>query len=63
MIKKTHRPRNIKTIQKSILFKYKEDRLSGNNGIAKIIKSKSPKLLHHSREIAWCLGRLGLIFS
>jgi len=50
-------------IQKSILFKYKEDRLSGNSGITKVVKSKNPKLLHHSREILWGLGRLALIFS
>ncbi|EKD82070.1 MAG: hypothetical protein ACD_39C01497G0006 [uncultured bacterium] len=50
-------------IQRSILFKYKEDRLRGNNGVVALVKKKNPKLLHHCREIAWGVGRLSLIFS
>jgi len=50
-------------IQRSILFKYKEDRLRGNNGVVALVKKKNLKLLHHCREIAWGVGRLSLIFS
>lgn len=60
---RTKKPASYKKIQKSILFKYKEDRMTGNNGLCAVVKKQNPRLLHHCRELAWSVSRLRMIFS
>jgi len=39
-----------KKIQKSIFFKYKENRMTRYNGLCAVVKKQKPSLLHHCRE-------------